>query len=647
MRKAEASFARGEYYDAATHYRKAYNRISAKERNKRGEVAFKMGGCYRCINYTVRAKTAYMNAIRYKYPDSTAYFYLAEMLRKNGEYKTAVKEYQAYLEYNPNDLLARNGLLSCELSTNWKATPTRYAVKRMAAFNTRRSEYSPMYTPDDANTIYFTSTGTDAKGEKINGITGLKSADIFFSRRNEKGQWQKPTPIKSEVNSLYEDGVCSFSPDGKTMYFTRCRTSPDRDMVSEIYQSQRISAEWGMPQVYKVVRDSLSSVAHPAVSPEGEYIYFVSDMPGGYGGKDLWRVDINEDEENRLAENLGSAINTPGNEMFPSFDPEGMLYFSSDGHPGMGGLDIFKAIQTVKGEWKIENLRSPVNSNADDFSMTFEPGNPNKGFFSSNRGDARGWDHIYSFELPEIIYNLTGWVFDREGDALPEAIVTFVGDDGTYQKLDVRGDGSFQRRVEPGRNYILLATCPDYLNYKQELVTDTVQENMNYELEFPLASITRPVMIENIYYEFDSAELTAESTVALDELIQLLTDNPNAVIELSAHCDYRGNDEYNQRLSQRRAESVVRYLTGGGINRDRLVARGYGESRPKMVTPFIIRSAPFLKEGDILTEEFILTLSEEEQEICNALNRRTEFKVVRTTVTLSLSKGLQQSNNYR
>lgn len=630
LRKAETSLARGEYFDAAAHYRKAYNRISPKQRSKRGEVAFKMAECYRRINYTVRAKTAYMNAIRYKYPDSTAHYHLAGMLRKNGEYKAAIKEYTTYLEYCPGDTLAQNGLLSCELAQNWKTNPTRHIVKRANSFNSRRSEYSPIYG-NDANVIYFTSTGTDAKGEEINKITGLKSADIFSSRRNEKGEWQKPAPLKSEVNSLYEDGACSFSPDGKTMYFTRCRTSPDREVLSEIYISQRTDAEWAKPELYKVIRDSLFSTAHPAVSPAGDYLYFVSDMPGGYGGKDIWRVDISVDEENRYPENLGSTINTPGNEMFPTFAPDGVLYLSSDGHPGMGGLDIFKAKYSGKGKWEVENMKSPVNSNADDFGITFEPENPLRGYFSSNRSDARGWDHIYSFELPEIVYNLTGWVYDREGDALPEAVVTLVGNDGTYEKLDVRGDGSFIRNVEPGRNYILLATCPDYLNYKQELTTDTVQKNMNYEIEFPLASITRPVMIQNIFYEFDRADLTPESTAALNELIQLLTDNPGAVIELSSHCDYRGEDEYNQRLSQRRAESVVRYLIDGGINRDRLVPHGYGESQPKKVTPFVIRTAPFLQEGDILTEEFIITLSEEEQEICNALNRRTEFKVIKTT----------------
>lgn len=243
----------------------------------------------------------------------------------------------------------------------------------------------------------------------------------------------------------------------------------------------------------------------------------------------------------------------------------------------------------------------------------------------------RGWDHIYSFELPEVHHILKGLVYDKEGDVLSDALVTLVGEDGTYMKINVKKDGTFTQELTPGCRYALLASCRGYLNDKEELMTEDVNEDRHYELEFPLSSITRPVLIENIFYEFDRADLTPESTVALDELIQLLNDNPNVTIELSAHCDYKGNDDYNLRLSQRRAESVVRYLIKGGIDSQRLTPKGYGEQQPKTVTNFTLKSAPFLKVGDVLTEEFIKNLPLEQQEICNAINRRTEFKVLRTT----------------
>lgn len=639
LRQAEQSYARGEFYDAARHYKAAYTRTSPEDRPQRGVLAYKQGDCYRRINYTLKAKSAYINAIRYRYPDTLSHFYLAETLRKNGEYAAAIPYYNNYLAYaqrlpvgaNRKDSLTNIGLTSCLLAQEWKKTLTRYSVKRIPILASRRADYSPMYAGDDPDILYFTSTRNEAKGTDLNGITGMKSADIFQSKRNEKKQWQKPEPLASEVNGEFEEGACSFSSDGKTMYFTRCRTLPNAPAYAEIYVSQRAGAEWGAPQKCVLLNDSLSSVAHPALSPAGDYLYFVSDMPGGQGGLDLWRINVTRDGFGYV-DNLGADVNTSGNEMFPTFAPDGTLYFSSTGHLGMGGLDIFRAApDSLMKSWHVENLQSPVNSQGDDFGMTFEPGAPNRGFFSSNRGDARGWDHIFSFELPEVHHILKGLVYDKEGDALPDALVTLVGDDGTYLKINTKKDGTFTQELTPGHRYVLLASCRGYLNDKEELATESIHEDRHYELEFPLASITRPVLIENIFYEFDRADLTPESTVALDELVQLLKDNSNVTIELSAHCDYKGNDDYNLRLSQRRAESVVRYLIKGGIDPDRLTPQGYGEQQPKTVTRFTLKSAPFLKEGDVLTEEYIKNLLPEQQEIGNAINRRTEFKVLRTT----------------
>ncbi len=634
LKKAEQSYARGEYFDAAKHFRKAYSAIPAKDRKLRGETAYKMADCYRLINYNLRAKGAYLNAIRYKYPDSIAHFYLAESLRKNGEYRTAAQAYETYLIYQPEDSLAINGLYSCQLAQALKDSPTRHSVKRMPIFFSRRSDYSPMYAGDDADILYFTSTRNEAKGNDLNGITGMKSADIFMSKRDEKGVWQKPEVIESEVNTEFEEGAATFSADGKTMYFTRCRTAPESPVYAEIYSSSRTGANWAKPVKCAIINDTLSSVAHPAPSLAGDFLYFVSDMPGGQGGLDIWRINMVKDGFGYV-DNLGPEINTAGNEMFPTFGPDGTLYFSSDGHPGLGGLDIFEArYDSIRTKWEVANMGVPINSAGDDFGMTFEPKAAHRGFFSSNRGDARGWDHIYSFELPDVNHVLTGWVYDKEGDALPEAMVTLVGDDGTYLKVNVRRDGSFTQKVDPAQKYVMLASCRGYLNNKQELLTDSVEADRNYEVEFPLASISRPVLIENIFYEFDRADLTPASTQALDELIKLLNDNPNVTIELASHCDYKGDDAYNERLSQRRAESVVRYLIANGIASDRLTAKGYGEQSPKVVNKSVLRTAPFLALGDVLTEEFIMALPEDQQEVCNAINRRTEFQVLRTTYGL-------------
>lgn len=632
VKKGDKYYAIGEYFDAAAEYRKAYMRTKAKERAKRGERAYKAADCFRRINYTARAIGSYQNAARYEYPDSIVYFYLAEMQKKNGEYKKAIKNYETYLQYAPDDVLARNGLQGCMLAPIWRKRPTQYSVKKENTFNSRRSDYCPMLAGDDMDQLYLSSTRPQATGDELSGITGIKAGDIFMAKKDEKGKWQQPEQIESEVNSEYDEGACCFSPDGKTMYFTRCAHDPDYPRYAQIYTSSRSDASWSAPKLLEITKDTLSSYAHPTISPDGDWLYFVSDMPGGLGGLDIWRIRIGEHGLGGV-ENLGEPINTPGNEMFPSFRPNGELYFSSDGHPGMGGLDLFVAEQDSTGAWSVENLKYPMNSAGDDFGMTFE-GLHNRGFFSTNRGDARGWDHIMSFSCPEVLITVKGWVYEKDGYELPEGLVYMVGNDGTNLKLSVRGDGSFTQEIKPNVDYVFLGTCKGFLNHKEELRVDTSSVSREYVLQFELASITAPVLVDNVFYEFDSAELTPASTLSLDSLTTLLNENPNITIELSSHCDYRGNDAYNMKLSQRRAESVVNYLIGHGIAEDRLTPIGYGESRPKVIRRKLTEKYTFLHENDTLTEEFIKKLPEEQQEICNALNRRTEFKVLRTTYGL-------------
>ena len=421
------------------------------------------------------------------------------------------------------------------------------------------------------------------------------------------------------------------------MYLTQCPTDPSYPRYAQIAVSKRSDAAWGKPTKLEISRDTLSSFAHPAISPDGNWLYFVSDMPGGKGGLDIWRVRITGGGLGGV-QNLGEPINTPGDEMFPTFRPNGDLYFSSNGHPGLGGLDIFIAKVGKDRRYHLEHPGYPLNSQGDDFGMTFE-GPHNRGFFSSNRGDGRGWDHIYSFELPEVVQTVKGWVYEMDGYELPAAEVFMVGDDGTNLKLSVKGDGSFEQVVDPGVNYIMLATCKGYLNHRVELHVDSIEQSEEHTLQFPLPSIRVPVLIDNIFYDFDKATLRPESKTALDDLVKLLNENPNVTIELSAHTDYKGRAEYNKRLSQRRAESVVAYLTEHGIARDRLTPVGYGKEKPKTVRKKMLERYPWLKEGDVLTEEFIKKLDKDKQEICNQINRRTEFIVLRTTYGMFDEKG--------
>lgn len=487
-----------------------------------------------------------------------------------------------------------------------------------------------MLAGDEYDQLFFTSTRNDAQGDELSGITGTKCGDIFVSQKDENGKWQKPQAIDTELNSQFDEGACAFTPDNRTMYLTQCKTDPSYPRYATICTSARSDASWGKATTVEITKDTLSSYAHPAISPDGEWLYFTSDMPGGMGGLDIWRVRLTSNGLGGV-ENLGEPINTEGDEMFPTFRPNGDLYFSSDGHPGMGGLDIYIAKpDTIGGGWIIEHPGFPLNSQGDDFGMTFE-GLHNRGYFSSNRGDGKGWDHIYSFVNPEIVQTVKGWVYEQDGYELPEGIVYMVGNDGTNMKLSVKGDGSFVHEIKPGVDYVFLGTCKGFLNHKEQLKVEPVTQSEEYVLQFPLASITAPVLIDNIFYDFDKATLRPESTAALDELIKLLNENPNVTIELSAHCDYRGPEAYNKVLSQKRAESVVTYLIEHGIDKERLSPVGYGKDKPKTVRKKLTETYPFLKEDDVLTEEFIKTLKPEEQEMCNQLNRRTEFIVLRTT----------------
>ncbi|MCL1938470.1 MAG: OmpA family protein [Candidatus Azobacteroides sp.] len=615
---------RGEYFEAAQIYRKVYGKTSSKKTYLRGSIAFHMGGCYRKINNSSRALSSYTNAIRYKYIDSTAILYQAQMMQKLGRYAEAGKQYRAFLTIVPDYPLALSGVAACDSAPEWKKRSSRYVIKKMDRMNSREGEFSPMLYGDGYDQLYFSSSRKEAAGDGKSAITGVKNNDFFVVKQDEKKQWQKPERIESGVNTEFDEGTSSFSSDGSLMYYTYCSEDPEISRTAEIRASSRSGAEWGAGNRQEIFKDTTVMAAHPAVGADG-YLYFVSDKLGGYGGKDIWRVSIDKIGVSS-PENLGPDINTPGDEMFPYMRIDSVLYFSSDGHPGMGGLDIFKAVYK-RGKWRIENLKSPINSMGDDFGITFM-GTKESGFFSSNRNDNRGADHLYSFDLPGIHVWVEGWVLDREEEEIKGASVRIVGKDGSNQRIFARADGTYSMEVVPGMEYVMMGSAPGFLNQKQILQIDDEEKNETYYIDFYLPSVSKPVVIENIFYDFNKATLRPESQKALNELVAMLNDNPNVTIELSAHTDRIGSDAYNETLSQRRAQSVVDYLIRKGIDSDRLEAKGYGKSTPKTVTKSVAEKYDFLPEGQLLDASFIETLTPVQQAIADQINRRTEFRVL-------------------
>lgn len=632
INKADKQFKMGEYYAAGESYKRVFSRIPAKDKTLRANVAFNQAECYRILNYN-NAEQMYKNAIRFGYPDSIVYLRYAQVLQRNAKYQDAINNYAIYLKKDSANILAKNGIQLSEKIASLKNQPNSYIVKKYDAFNVRRSyTFSPVFLNADADILFFTSNRVVNKKvvQKGSAVTGLPVNNIYTVRKDAAGKWEKPLILSSEINNPAADnGVCAFSADGTIMYFTRANQKSVTESGAEIYVSNRAGGAWSEPKKLTIFKDSAISVGHPAIAPDGETIYFVSDAPNGFGGKDIWKAKL-ENGECKAIENLGAEINTPADEMFPTVRQNGILYFSSNGHIGLGGLDIFKATPRDDKGWIVENIGIPVNSNADDFGITFESA-AEKGFFTSNRGETRGYDALWTFELPTYEYILEGKVVDESSNPIPEAIVRLVSNTGLNARVQTKKDGTYRIKIDKNMECVMMASARGYLNKEGKLSTMGEKTSKLYTHNFQLSTIYKPIQIENIFYEFGKWDLTPSSEKGLQDLIGVLTSNPNITIELSAHTDFIGDNESNKILSEKRAKSVVDYLIAAGIPAERLSSVGYGEEKPFVVDAATVQKYPFLKENDVLDEAFVTKLSPDLQEIANQINRRTEFRVVKTT----------------
>lgn len=664
IKRADRKFAIGEYYTAGDIYKQCYSRLSTKkDRELKGYVAYRQGECYRLIN-NQRATNAYNNALRCKYQlkDSTVYLHYAQALQYQGKYKDAIKNYELYLEKHPDNYVAQAGKYACGKIDEWKKQGSRYKTSEAKEFNQKRtSNFAPMFIGSNTDALMFTSNrqekqkGGTKKLKRPSNVTGQQLFQLYQTRKNAAGEWEdivlaeglygEQSGEGDQKNDSTEEkggktnaemGVCSFSRDGRMMLFTYSKPINGKDLGAKIYSSERASGEWSEAQEVKLFADSSITVGHPALNSTGDTLYFVSDAPGGVGGKDIWFAELEGDEWIN-PQPLGAGINTTADEMYPYVHEDGTLYFSSNGQPGYGGLDIFKATRdtTYKDSvvWVIYNMGAPFNGIGDDFGITFA-GNTQNGFFSSNKGDKKGFDKIYQFWLPEMEFIAEGTVRDEQGEPIADAKLRIVGSDGTNSRVNARRDGTYKIKLNKEVKYVMLATARGYLNAKEQWDTKGLKDSKTYTLDFALSPISRPVKMENIFYEFGRWELTQASEKEMDGLIKLLNDNPNITIELSAHTDMKGNEEFNQELSQKRAQACCDYLIKKGIEKERLTPVGYGKSKPVVADKALNKQYPFIPVDQALDEEFILKLKSDQQEICNQINRRTEFKVIKTTYKL-------------
>lgn len=642
LRKANQQYELGNYFAAGELFKKSYSRLPYKDKELRAQTAFNQGECFQKTNNS-RAEQAYLNAIRNKFSDSIVFLRLAQVQQKNGNYKEAEKNYSTYLSAFLKDSIAINGLKGIHFADSVKKNPTRYIIKRENNFNAVRSaSFSPAFGSKENDFLVFTSNRKVDKKEKktfINAVSGQPNNSLFQAKKNSKGEWEKPEIMEGEISTTNDEGITSFSSDGQTMYFTRSMTEENRGDGTKIVFSKKSGSSWSDPQVITLFSDTTISVAHPAIAPDDITLYFVSDNKLGYGGKDIWRTKL-EDGKATFIENLGSEINTAGDELFPSFKKDGTLYFSSNGHIGLGGLDIFKATQNNDStSWMVENIGFPINSSSDDFGITFAQTDTEEeiGFFSTNRNEFRNYDAIWSFYLPRLTYTLEGKILAKNGSTIPNARINIVGDNGENARINAKGDGSYRYELQTNVKYLLQASSEEYLNSIDSIATFDVnkRESQVFTKNFNLIPTFQSVKLSNIFYDFDKAALRSESKKELDELINMMEENPNITIELSSHTDLKGSDEYNRLLSVRRAQSVIDYLIEAGVDGARLKAIGYGRVKPFVVDAETAKMYDFLVQGKELTRSYIETLPSEQQETANQINRRTEFKIVSTTFNMN------------
>ncbi len=641
-RSADDLFNRHQYYSAIDKYKKAYSKIK-NNREEKNRINYKLADCYRLTENYRRAEMAYKRLIRAgwakKYPEIL--LHLADMQKINGHYDEALQNYQAYSEKVPDDPRGRLGTETIPLIQKWTENPSKYKISDVKKINSRNADFAPAFLSDNYNELVFTSTREEknSKNKEIDKWTGQPFSNLYVSRQDRKGEWSVPKPIgaSGNINTKANEGAAQTDSRFNNLYFTRCKVTPDVASQCQLFVSRRTGRSWGKARPVKILNvDTLQSYGQPTLSRDGLMLIFSSDRKGGQGGKDLW-VSIRKTKNSAFGRpvNLGKIINTKGDEMFPFLRGDTTLYFSSDGHGGMGGLDIFVSKIDSSGKWgKPQNLKYPMNSPFDDFGIVFHP-TKNFGYLSSNRKGGRGKEDIYYFIEPPLEFTLSGTVTnERTLFGVPNAQIKLVKDNGSSLSTRTNNKGFYsfgKSQIKPHTQYEIKVSKEGYFNTQGKVSTKGIELGKDFKRDFVLNPISsEPIVLPDILYDFGKWELKPQYQDSLQGLVQTLRENPNLVIELASHTDSRGTEERNDILSQKRARSVVNYLIMRGIDAARLIPKGYGERVPRTLKKDIIKNGFLFKKGTTLDDGYINSLSNKaEKEAAYALNRRSEFRVLR------------------
>ncbi len=642
---ADKAFTNREYFNAIELYKKAYTK--AKKKEEKALIIFRTAECYRLIGDAKQAEAWYIKAIKANYTDPKAKLYLADAKKTQEKYNEALIEYNNYKKEVPSDPRGEDGAKSCELAQKWKDNATRYKVENVAMINTKDPDFATCYADKKYNKLYFTSMRPGVVGTGMDATIGENYSDVFETQMDKNGKWSTPVALAEPVNTKDNEGLSTVSKKGDMMVFTRCIVAKNKQTYNQLWMAEKKGNAWGDPVKLDFSVDSLK-FASPFISGDGLTLLFSSNMPGGQGDNDIWVSKYDKKTKKwGTPTNLGPGINTPGNDVYPFVHDDGTLYFSSTGHLGMGGLDIFKAEKKGEDQWaNVTNMKYPINSAGDDFGIIFE-GKKERGYLSSNREGTKGADDIWSFVLPPLIFTIDGVVTDcKFKETIAGVTIKLVGSDGSSveTKTDAAGyykfaDNGTARYVNANTSYVIttqvandiktLQASAGFLNSSEKAKETTVgvEEAKIFKHDFCLVPIQKEIRFPDVLYDLGKADLRPESKDSLNFLYATLIDNPTFVIELSSHTDYRGSDPANQKLSEARAKSCVDYLVSKGIPSARMVPKGYGEKRPLEIQD---------AEGKViytLSETYINKQTKgQPKEVYEALmqkNRRTVFSVLR------------------
>ncbi len=630
-------FEKKQYIPAIEDYTKALNN-SDLDKNSRNEVTNKIADCYRLVNNPKKAIIYYQKIIRNKYSEKNPEVLLnyATVLNMLGNYPTALPLFNQYLKINPENQLALSGKATCELGMSDKSSNRKWVIGNVKEFNTSYDDFSATYGDSKFSTVIFSSNRKGTVGKESDNWTNGYFSDLFIASKTKSGNWGNIQLLddNDKINTAANEGTAVFDNNYKTLYFSRCEKMNKDKMYCQILQSEKAGKSWTIPIV--TFSDDSGNVGHPAISSNGLEMIFSSNRAGGYGGKDLWKVTrTSEQEPFANPVNLGSAVNTAGDELFPSLHNDTILYFASNGMVGFGGLDIYSVdINKEGGFSKVEHLPRPINSPDDDFAMNFEP-NAVKGFFNSRRPGGKGGDDIYSFQRIETKISIKGLVTENISKQ-PMGNLTFRYTDGSKDTLNLTTDATGSFLIAPGKVkqqslYTMMFSKDDYFAKNEQVLVGSPQNDTTYMLNLTMERIPdKPIVLPDIYFEVGKWDLQTQYQDSLMVLVDILKDNPKLVVELASHTDSRASDEYNDDLSQKRAETVVNFIMEEGIQRERLVPKGYGERKPRIITNIIKKDGYTFPAGTVLNEEYILSINDlKKREAAYLLNRRTEFSVIK------------------